>query len=66
VFALYNSQWFFCQSIGISSSSLFVVVVVVVECNIVNIVNFIEVQIESVLDLDASSSELITSRSKEL
>jgi hypothetical protein len=63
VSALYNSQWFFCQSIGISSSSLFVVVVVV-ECNIVNVVNFIEVQIESVLDLDASSLELITPRSK--
>jgi hypothetical protein len=61
---LYNSQWFFCQSIGISSSSLFFVVVV--ECNIVTIVNFIEVQIESVLDLDTSSSELITPHSKEL
>jgi hypothetical protein len=63
VCAFYNSQWFFSQSIGISSSSLFVVVV---ECNIVNVVNFIEVQIESVLDLNASSSELITPHPKEL
>jgi hypothetical protein len=53
---------FFCQCIGISSSSLYFVVIV--ECNIVNVVNFIEVQIESVLDLDASSSKLITPRPK--
>ncbi len=62
--ALYNSQWFFGQFIGISSSSLFVVVVV--DCNIVNVVNFIEVQIESILDLNASSSKLITPHPKEL
>jgi hypothetical protein len=62
VCVLYNSQLFFCQCIGISSSSLYFVVIV--ECNIVNVVNFIEVQIESVLDLDASSSKLITPRPK--
>jgi hypothetical protein len=41
-------------------------VVLVVECNIVNVVNFIEVQIELVLNLDASSSKLITPCPKEL